>query len=318
PDGAGARAFGLGQPGAVDLRPGALRPVDYPPIRGGAGVRAAGDQAVRHPGRERQPASRFAFRRQPAESGRRPRARAPAQGPAGQPAHPRPGRGVDRIHPPPDRGPARRRPGRAADLVGARRNPLPRRSGGGDVPGPDRGHPGGGRHRPRAHRPADGGRGMTWRRLFRPAAVALAAQPILSIVFGFAVAGLAVLASGADPVQAFSALFQGAFTNPRAFTETMIATLPYLFLGLAVALGFKAGLFNIGAEGQFYLGALFGVFIGYSVQGLPGIVHVPLALLAGMLGGFLWAAIPGIIKARTGAHEVIITIMLNYVAFQLT
>ncbi|TMD03730.1 MAG: ABC transporter permease [Chloroflexi bacterium] len=159
---------------------------------------------------------------------------------------------------------------------------------------------------------------MTWRRLFRPAAVALAAQPILSIVCGFAVAGLAVLASGADPVQAFSALFQGAFTNPRAFTETMIATLPYIFLGLAVALGFKAGLFNIGAEGQFYLGAVFGVFIGYSVQGLPGIVHVPLALLAGMLGGFLWAAIPGIIKARTGAHEVIITIMLNYVAFQLT
>jgi simple sugar transport system permease protein len=88
-----------------------------------------------------------------------------------------------------------------------------------------------------------------------------------------------------------------------------------VFLGLGVALGFRAGLFNIGAEGQFYIGALSGVFIAYSIHGLPAIVEVPLALLAGMAGGFAWAAIPGFLKARFGAHEVITTIMLNYVAF---
>ena len=141
--------------------------------------------------------------------------------------------------------------------------------------------------------------------------------PVISVVAGFVVAGLAVALSGSDPFQSFYALFQGAFLNPRALPETLVATTPYIFLGLGVGLGFRAGLFNIGAEGQFYIGALFGVFIGYSLHGLPAIVHVLLALLAGILGGFLWAAVPGILKARFGAHEVITTIMLNYVAFAL-
>src|SRR5712691_7598343 len=89
--------------------------------------------------------------------------------------------------------------------------------------------------------------------------------PSISVACGFAVAGLAVLVTGSDPLAAFTALFQGAFTNPRAFPETLVATIPYVFLGLAVALGFRAGLFNIGAEGQFYLGALFGVLAGNSL-----------------------------------------------------
>jgi simple sugar transport system permease protein len=142
--------------------------------------------------------------------------------------------------------------------------------------------------------------------------------PALSLVLGFAVAGIAVLISGANPIDAFVALFQGAFTNPNAFTETLIASVPYVFLGLGVALGFRAGLFNIGAEGQFYLGAIFGVYVGFSLHGLPAIIHIPLAILAGMLGGFLYGAIPGLLKARFGAHEVITTIMLNYTAYALT
>ena len=139
--------------------------------------------------------------------------------------------------------------------------------------------------------------------------------PLVSVVAGFVVAGVAVAATGADPLQAFTALFQGAFTNRNAFPETLVSTIPYVFLGLGVALGFRAGLFNIGAEGQFYIGALSGVFIAYSIHGLPSIVEVPVALLAGMAGGFAWAAIAGFLKARFGAHEVITTIMLNYVAF---
>ncbi len=142
--------------------------------------------------------------------------------------------------------------------------------------------------------------------------------PVISLFCGFAVAAIAVLLSGANPVDAFVALFEGAFTNRNALPETLVSTIPYVFLGLAVAAGFRAGLFNIGAEGQFYLGALFGVFVGFRVHGVPGIAHIPLAVMAGMLGGCLWGAIPGVLKARFGAHEVITTIMLNYVAFLLT
>src|SRR6202158_2869734 len=133
--------------------------------------------------------------------------------------------------------------------------------------------------------------------------------PLVSVLCGFLVAGIAIQVTGSDAIAAFTALFQGAFTNPRAFPETLVATVP---------LGFRAGLFNIGAEGQFYLGAVFGVLAGYNLHGLPGILAVPIALLFGMLGGFLWAAIPGLLRARFGAHEVITTIMLNYIAFQLT
>jgi general nucleoside transport system permease protein len=139
--------------------------------------------------------------------------------------------------------------------------------------------------------------------------------PITSVVLGFLVAAIAIVATGADPTEAYLALFQGAFTNHNAFAETLVSTVPYLFLGLGVALGFRAGLFNIGAEGQFYIGALSGVFVAYHVHGLPPLVEIPLALLAAMAAGFVYAGIAGFLKAQTGAHEVITTIMLNYVAF---
>jgi general nucleoside transport system permease protein len=142
--------------------------------------------------------------------------------------------------------------------------------------------------------------------------------PLLSVLLGLAAGAVAVLLSGTNPIDAYVALFQGAFTNTNAFTETLVATIPYVFLGLSVAIGFRAGLFNIGGAGQLFLGGIFAAYVGYHLTGLPGIVHMPLALLAGMLGGFIWGAIPGVLKARFGAHEVITTIMLNYVAALLT
>lgn len=140
--------------------------------------------------------------------------------------------------------------------------------------------------------------------------------------------------------RAYSALFEGSLGNPvrivngfaiyfstgddvqllRAIAPLMeslrIAT-PYIFTGLAVALGFRCGLFNIGAEGQYFVGGLASVFVGYAVSGLPWFIHLPLAVAAGFLGGAAYAAIAGFLKARTGAHEVINTIMLNYIAFRL-
>lgn len=101
-------------------------------------------------------------------------------------------------------------------------------------------------------------------------------------------------------------------------TESLVTATPYIFAGLAVALGFKGGLFNIGAEGQFYIGALASAYVGYSIVGLPWFVHLPLAILAGAVAGGIWGAIPGYLKAKTGAHEVVNTIMMNWIAFRLS
>jgi general nucleoside transport system permease protein len=116
---------------------------------------------------------------------------------------------------------------------------------------------------------------------------------------------------------AYAALANGSLGSPNAISETLLQATPLIFAALAVALGFRSGLFNIGAEGQLYLGAAFAVYVGFAITGLPTVIHLPLALAAGILGGALWGFIPGLLKARTGAHEVITTIMLNYVAYRL-
>ncbi len=134
----------------------------------------------------------------------------------------------------------------------------------------------------------------------------------------------------------YQALFVGAFGSPSqiwraiasadttriasAFyplSETFVIATPLIFAGLALAVGFRAGLFNIGAEGQIVLGAIVGAMVAFSFPGVPGPVHVVLVVLAGFVGGAMWGAIPGFLKAKTGAHEVITTIMLNYVAYRL-
>ena len=147
----------------------------------------------------------------------------------------------------------------------------------------------------------------------------------------------AALGGAFDEVfRAYGALLAGGLGSPSSYidaftsgdpaklnqafvplSETLLSATPLIFTGLAVALGFQCGLFNIGAEGQLYIGAVFGTFVGFAVTGLPWFVHLPLAILAGFLGGALWGFIPGLLKARTGAHEVILTIMLNYTAYNL-
>ena len=116
---------------------------------------------------------------------------------------------------------------------------------------------------------------------------------------------------------AYGAFFVGAFGDAYHITETLRISTPYIFTGLAVALGFQGGLFNIGAEGQYFIGGLLTVFLGYSIKGVPMIIHLPLALLGGMVGGAIWAGIVGLLKAKTGAHEVINSIMMNYIAIRL-
>ncbi len=146
------------------------------------------------------------------------------------------------------------------------------------------------------------------------------AMPALAIFTAFLIGGVFIfLTSGSlqTVVDAYVGLFAGAFVRPRGLSETLIATVPYIFLGLGVAVGFKSGLFNIGVEGQFYLGAVSAAWAGVAFGGLPAIVLLPLVILAAAVGGGIWAAIPGFLKARFGAHEVITTIMMNYIAFRL-
>jgi simple sugar transport system permease protein len=180
--------------------------------------------------------------------------------------------------------------------------------------------------------------------------------PILAVISGLIVGGIIIVATtedvyagfGRSPVDglvaiwealsgAYSALFTGSIGDPariinalqsgdslairRAFNpilESLVATTPFIFAGLGVALGFRSGLFNIGAEGQLFMGAIFSAYVGYTFVGLPAIIHIPLALLAGALGGAMWGFIPGWLKAKTGGHEVINTIMMNFIAFRLS
>jgi ABC-type uncharacterized transport system permease subunit len=125
-----------------------------------------------------------------------------------------------------------------------------------------------------------------------------------------------------DPARILAALQSGDGLEIRRafnpFLESLVASTPYIFAGLAVALGFRAGVFNIGAEGQIFIGAAAAAYVGYAVTGLPAILHIPLSLLAGALGGAAWGFIPGWLKAKTGGHEVINTIMMNYIAFRLS
>jgi len=150
-----------------------------------------------------------------------------------------------------------------------------------------------------------------------------------------------VLRNAWDAVSlAYRSLFEGALGSPakitagleswivegdasplrsavRPLSESITKSIPYILAGLAVALGFRAGLFNIGAEGQFVVGGLCSVVVGYTVTGLPAYVHLPLAVMVGALAAGIWGAIPGLLKAWTGAHEVINTIMMNWIAFRV-
>jgi ABC-type uncharacterized transport system permease subunit len=168
------------------------------------------------------------------------------------------------------------------------------------------------------------GVGTSWgRALIIPALALLSALIIGALIMALSdIESLRLL--GSDPgaalakmwseiVVAYRALFRGAFGSIYALSESLFAATPLIIAGLGVALGFRAGLFNIGANGQMLFGGLAALLVGLYLD-LPGFIHITLALVAGMLGGMIWGGIPGLLKARTGAHEVITTIMFNFIA----
>jgi general nucleoside transport system permease protein len=143
--------------------------------------------------------------------------------------------------------------------------------------------------------------------------------PSLAIFTAVVLGGIIIASVKGNPFLAYYGLIQGSFGSARALSETAVWATPYILAGLAVALAFKGGLFNIGAEGQLAVGAVFAALIGYGLpewlgRDIPAFIHLPLAIIIGMLMGALWAAIVGFLKAYTGGHEVINTIMMNYIA----
>lgn len=140
--------------------------------------------------------------------------------------------------------------------------------------------------------------------------------PLTSIILGLGIGAIAMLWSGFDPLVAYKALFTGILGDFYSIGETIRTITPLIFTGLAVTFAFRTGLFNIGVEGQFIVGQLAGAWAGiyFGQFGLPWIVHVPLAMTVAFLAGALWAGIPGLLKAVSGAHEVITTIMMNHIS----
>jgi general nucleoside transport system permease protein len=153
-------------------------------------------------------------------------------------------------------------------------------------------------------------------------AISLSIVPLAAIVGGLVVGAVVIILSsflqGSPdlllPLQAYANLLEGAFGSVRGITFTILAATPLILGGMAVGLGFKAGLFNIGAQGQFLMGALGAAAVGAWVAAEPAIVAIPAAVAAGALAGAAWGFIPGALKAWTGAHEVVTTIMLNFIA----
>ena len=152
--------------------------------------------------------------------------------------------------------------------------------------------------------------------------------PVVTALIAFFIGGLVIALTGASPFSTYRAIYEGSGLNwpfllltgqdatvaGLNLEQTLILTTPLILTGMAVAYAFRAGLFNIGGQGQYFVGSYLGVIVGSSFEGLPGVLHVLLALVLGTLAGALWGGLAGWLKARTGANEVISTIMLNYVA----
>ncbi|WP_404409270.1 ABC transporter permease [Jeotgalibacillus malaysiensis] len=140
--------------------------------------------------------------------------------------------------------------------------------------------------------------------------------PVISVILGLLVGAIVMLVSGYNPIEGYSALLAGSLGEGFYIGETIRQITPYIFAGLAVAFAFRTGLFNIGVEGQLLVGWVASVWVGLAFD-LPKIIHLPMAILAGAVAGALWAFVPGLLKAKLRVHEVIVTIMMNYIALHL-
>ena len=142
-------------------------------------------------------------------------------------------------------------------------------------------------------------------------------RSLLAVLMGLFVGALAILASRHDPFEVYGIMIKSSFGSWTNVGHTLFSATPLIMTGLAVAFSFRVGLFNVGVEGQLYLGAYVASWVGYALGGLPRFIHLPLTVVSAALAGGTWAAIPGYIRARRGSNEVVTTIMMNFLASAL-
>ncbi len=140
-------------------------------------------------------------------------------------------------------------------------------------------------------------------------------SPLLAVVLALLAGGIIIGAIGINPLGAYAALWNGAFGTPAGFGLSVTRTVPLLFVGLSVSLAFRCGLFNIGGEGQLYMGALASTALAVFLPEMPWAIHFPIILLGSFIAGGAWGAVAGWMRAKFGLSEIITTIMLNYIAF---
>ncbi len=155
---------------------------------------------------------------------------------------------------------------------------------------------------------------ITFEKRLEPGRGARLAVTLASLVLALVLSGLVILAVGVNPVEAYTALFSGAFGTLYGLSETLVKTTPLILTGLAVALCLKMRLWNIGAEGQFVIGFLASVLVALALPGRPWYLLLPLMAVAALVGGGLWAGAAGLLKARLGVSEIITTLLMNWVA----
>src|SRR5215217_6225490 len=141
--------------------------------------------------------------------------------------------------------------------------------------------------------------------------------PLIAVIAAFIVGGIIILLIGDNPFETFRLLLANSFGSAKDIGYTLFYATPLIFTGLAVAVAFRCGLLNIGAEGQLYIAAFMTAWVGITCAGWPAWLLVPLCFLTALLAGGFWGAVPGVLKARFGAHEVITTIMMNFIAVAL-
>ena len=137
--------------------------------------------------------------------------------------------------------------------------------------------------------------------------------PVLAMLLAAFLSSLVILAIGKSPLAVFTTMFSFSFRRLDSIAIILHNATPLIFSGLAVSIGFHMGLFNIGVEGQYLMGAFVAALVGFAVKGLPQVIHLPLTILAGIAGGMVWSWLPIYLKVKRGVHEVISTIMFNYI-----
>ncbi len=154
--------------------------------------------------------------------------------------------------------------------------------------------------------------------LFPPILQQTVILPVIALVLALLISAVLLIITGYNPLTSYGYMWEGVFGNIRVFTEVLLKSTPLILVGTGIAVAFRCGVWNIGAEGQFYAGAVLATWVGIHLNNLPPILTIAAVFIAGAIGGGIWAIIPGWLKVKLKVNEVVSTIMLNYIMTGIT